>query len=268
MGNCTFLSHSRLLALASIVLITAGSCSIVNTESEEISDCILEEIQFDQFNTLKFQTISGGRIYQIRQELTIEDETKTVASFQFNYFKDSLSVVDQLNGSTVQPFLTVILEDDKPKKITRFFSTAGVRLIHEVSYPESSLIRTDLTRVASTGDTLYVGYSNYHTGTGGNILRNERFRADDDEPSGFIKIEDRIYTYDDNPSPQENLFLPFFSDTNFPDVKFFSPNNILSYTEDGQTFEFSYEYGESNHPVSMTLPFGQSVFFGYVNCPT
>lgn len=262
----SFITNGKFISVLFLSTFFILSCSILESDDEQITNCILEEIRFNEVNSLKFQTISGGRIYQIKQLLTLEDEIRTVASFQFNYFQDSIAVVDQINPST-QPFLSINLENEKPKQITRFFLTAGVKLIHEITYPENDIIRVDLNREASTGDVLYVGYSLYYLNPNGNIVRNERFRADEDESSGFLKIEDRRYTYDDYPSPQDNLYLPFFADTNFPDVKFFSPNNILSFTEDNQTFEFQYQYDENNNTTSQILPMGQAIEFNYINCP-
>lgn len=243
------------------------SCSVNDSDSERNTECILQQIQFDEFNSLNFKTISGGRIYNLNQEFTLEGETKTVASFLFKYFADSIAVQDQNDPFSILPFLSVKLNDDKPIRVVKFFSNAGVKLIHELDYFSNNLIRIDLFREASDGGILYVGYSNYHLNEDGNVFRNERFSADRSDTTQFSKFEDRFYTYDNYSNPQKNLYLPFFADTNFPDVKFFSANNILSFTEEDQTFQFEYEYGTNENIVSQTLPDGQSIFFRYVNCP-
>jgi hypothetical protein len=257
------------LFMGSILLLFTNSCSLLGSDNEEIADCILEEIRFDEFNSLRFQTISGGRIYRITQQFIEDDEVIITGSYQFNYYSDRIVITDQENPDTPLPFMTIDLENDRPVRILRYFATAGVRLYHDFSYPEDDLIRIDLTREASTGDVLYVGYSLYYLNGNGNIIRNERFRADEEDPDVFNKIEDRTFTYDDFQSPQENLYLPFFAASNFPDVKFFSENNILSFTdsEENQTFQYQYQYGENNSTVSQILPTGQSIQFEYVNCP-
>lgn len=254
--------------IIALFLLLLGSCSLLESEEDKQTECILEELQFDPFNSLKFQTISGGRIYRIVQQFTPEEgDVRIRGTYFFKYFPDKIVVTDQLDSISPFPFMTIELENDRPTTVTRYFTSSGVLLFHEFSYPEEDLIRIDMTREASTGDVLYVGYSLYHTGPDGNIVRNERFRAVEDDPSGFRKLEDRRYTYDGSNSPQKKLYLPFFGTSNFPDVRFFSENNILSFTEDNQTFEYSYQYGESNSPVIQTLPTGQTIQFRYINCP-
>lgn len=262
-----FFIHGKPILLSFLTAFLLLSCSLVNTDDKEIIPCILSEIKYDAFNSLKFQTISGGRIYNISQLFTEDDEPTIIASFQFNYFEDLISIVDQDNPSANEAFMTIRLENDRPYQVLRYFQASGVRLFHDITYPETGKIRVDLTREASTGDILYVGYSLYHLNSDGNVVQNERFVASDEEPSGFEKVQDRSFTYDSNPSPQINLFLPFFADTNFPDVKFFSVNNILTISENNQTIQFQYEYGLNNEVVTQTLPTGQSLIFLYANCP-
>ncbi len=261
----SYLRASAVLLAPALAILLILSCTPFHEEPSEA--CILESIQFDQHNTLRILTISGGNVYQVNQEFTFEGETKQVASFQFTYFKDSLIVRDRLYPDPKgTPFLSVRFDDERPVRVIKYFAASAVRLIHSISYPESDLIRVDLVRVASTGDILHVGYSNYHLDSGGNVLRNQRFGVDPDDPSRFILYEDRFFTYDEYPSPQRYLYLPFFADTNFPDVKFFSANNILSFEEDGRAYEFDYEYGTERNTLTQILPGGHEIKFGYVNC--
>lgn len=242
------------------------SCSIVNNSNEVPPECYLEEIQFDEFNSLSLETLSGGRIYRMLREFTADGETSILDSYKFNYFKDSLAVIDQGNTTSSEPYLSIRFDEDKPVVVVRYFYSAGVKLFHHFTYLQDDLIRIDLSRLDSLGDLFYVGYSLYYMNADGNVIRNERFRADPEDTTSFTKIEDRTFTYDRFQSPQEELFLPYFSNASFPDVKFFSENNILSYSENGQNFEFEYEYGPDNNVISQTLPSGQSLTFSYANC--
>ncbi len=251
------------LVFSSCILI---SCSIVNDGEEVPPDCYLEEIRFDQFNSLSFETLSGGRIYRMSREFTVDGETNILDSYKFDYFKDSLAVIDQGNTTSGEPYLSIRFDEDKPLVAVRYFYSAGVKLFHHITYLQDDQIRIDLSRLDSRGDLLYVGYSLYYMNADGNVIRNERFRADPEDSTSFTKIEDRSFTYDRFQSPQEELFLPYFSNPNFPDVKFFSQNNILSYTENGQNYEFEYEYGPDNNVISQALPSGQLLTFSYANC--
>lgn len=260
-----FIKIKRLIWLAPLLLVS--SCSLTGSEKDKAPECILSKIQFDENNSLNFQTISGGRIYTLTQELTVDGETSITTSFQFNYFKDSISVVNQQNPNSLKPYMNVELKNDQPVEVIRNFNSVGVTLIHDISYPSENRIRVDLTREASTGDVLYVGYSDYELDENGNVVRNQQFRADSDEPSGFFSIMDRSYTYDDNPNPQDGLYLPFFANVSFPDLRFFIANNVQSYTEDGRTFTYQYDYGPNGEVIRQTLPTGVVLLFSYVNCP-
>lgn len=251
----------------SLVALLMVSCSVNGSESEQKNECILQEIQFDEFNSLKLQTISGGRIYRLSQEFTFEGETKIVESFLYKYFPDSIAILDQNDPYSLYPYISVRLKDQKPIKVVKFFSNSGVRLMHKFDYSENNIIRIDLTRIVSTGEVFYEGYSNYYMDSDRNVIRNESYAADRNNSGQFKKYEDRVYVYDNYSSPQQHLYLPFFVNRNFPDVKFFSDNNILSFTEDEEIFQFQNEYGMNENLVSQTLPNGQSVFFKYVNCP-
>lgn len=262
----SFLSSPNLVLLFLSLLFIFSSCDLVNSENEESVECYLSKIQFNQFDSLNFRTISGGRVYSLTQELTVDGESDITASFKYTYRENSIRIVDQLNFHPTNPFMAVTLEDDRPVQVLKYFNSVGVLLIHEITYPEENRIRVDLTREASTGDVLYVGYSVYNLDESGNVVHLQQFRVNDDNPSEFFPLVDRFYTYDDNPNPQKELYLPFFANVDFPTLTFFSSNNILSYTENGQTFNFNYEYGPDGEVVKQTRPAGNNILFGYANC--
>jgi len=245
--------------------IAIGSCSV--TDVSEGNSCILSEIQFTSNTKLVFTTISGGQVYQLKQEFTDEDgEVITLASFQYQYFTDSLVVRNQLATSRKFPFMTVKFEEGRAKRVQKFFGGSGVRLIHEIDYSNDDLILIDLYREASDGRILYAGYSNYYTDEKGNITRNVRYLVDRQDPSIFSKFEDTTFEYDDYSSPQQNLFLPFFTDTNFPDVRFFSQNNILEEQDESGSGNYQYGYNEFGNMTSMIQPDGSPVYFRYIGC--
>ena len=254
-----------LLVTAILAQIAIASCTVNNATPE--NSCILSEIQFAENSRLVFTTISGGQIYQLRQEfLREDDEPLVVAAFQFQYFVDSLVVRNQLEQELRFPFMTVKFEDEKPKRVEKYFGGSGVRLIHEMDYSKTDKILIDLYREASDGQILYAGYSNYFTDENGNIIRNERFFADREDPTVFEKFEDVTFEYDDFQSPQKNLFLPFFTDTNFPDARFFSPNNVLLARNENGTFNYQYGYDEFGNMTSMIQPDGTPVYYRYIGC--
>lgn len=251
--------------MSSIVL-----CAVlVSCNQEEVTpqECILETLQFDPLYRLEFRTLSGGRIYEIKQYFDFEGESKVVASFSFDYFKDSLAVRDRINASNYKyPFLTATYADDRLKQVVKYFPQSEIRLIHDLSYPASDQIKVDLTRVASNGDRLYAAYGLYDLNQNGNVVRVQRFGIDESNRERMVLYDEIVYTYDDYLSPVDNLFLPFFTETNVPDARFFSKNNIVSEIINGVEQSYSYEYGANRSISTQTPPNGPSVYFEFVNC--
>lgn len=266
MPDLIYIHHGKSVLLVICSALFLNSCSLVETDREQFDNCILSEIKYDQYNSLKFQTISGGRIYRATQEFTLDGEDVTVSAYQFKYSPGKITIINEGEPYSPKPFMTVEHDDFKPTQIERHFFKSGVTLYHDISYPQEDIIRIEITREISTGDLFLFGYAIYQVNSDGNIIRNERYLADRNNPSVLEKVQDRFFSYDNYPSPQIDLYLPFFTSVNFPDVKFFSSNNILSFTENNQEFQFQYKYGENNNTLSQSLPLGQSIEFKYVNC--
>lgn len=260
-------SHdNKLVSIILAAVLFAGSCSLVSNEESGAPECFLEEIRYDEFNSLRFVTISGGQFYQVSRLFTVDGQTNIQADYRFSYSPDSLTVQDRTRSFATRPFMAIAYENEEPKKVARYFYSSGVTLFHDIAYFGEDSIRVDLSRLDSTGDLLYFGYAVYHLSDEGNVIRNVRFRADPSDSTSLSKIEDRTFTYDTYPSPQEDLLIPYFGDAGFPDVPYFSANNILSFSENNQTFEYRYEYGPDENVVTQSVPQGQSLSFSYANC--
>lgn len=258
--------RSRFLLLPFFIMALFLSC-----DQEEVSlknNCILEEVQFDDFNKLIYTTISGGKIYQVRQEFTFDGETDVVASYQFTYFIDSLVVRNQLESTpTKLPFLSVKFDGDRILQVVKYFPSSDVRIVHDFDYSVNNRIRINLTRIASNGNSLFAAYANYYLDADGNVFQLESYALDRETASDFIKFEDRTFTYDSYRSPMKGMFLPFFAGNYLPDVKFFSTNNVLAIEENNETARYTYEYGKQDNTLIQFQPNGEPVFFSYVNCP-
>lgn len=265
MQSLTLLEKSS-FALLTAILLFSVSCSLVRNKEDNVPECYLEEIRYDEYNSLRFQTISGGQLYRISRLFTVDGQANVQADYRFSYSKDSLTVLDRTLPFANTPFMAITYENQQPRKVARYFYSSGVTLFHDIAYFGEDSIRVDLSRLDSIGDLLYFGYAVYHMNEEGNVIRNVRFRADAEDSTAVTKIEDRVYTYDTYPSPHEDLLIPFFGDAGFPDVQYFSANNILTFSENNQIFEYRYEYGPDDNVLTQRVPQGQSLSFSYANC--
>ena len=230
-------------------------------------DCILERIQFDDFNSLKFVTISGGQVYQVTQEFELNAEVRELVFFQFTYFEDSIVVINQSDPIiTKYPYLWVNLKDGRPEKVVRFFSQSAVRLTHTFDYSQNNRIRISIERLASTGELLRAGYGDYFFDDAGNVTRLVIFGIDPDDRSQLIQVSDQSFTYDGFKSPVKGLYLPWFNATQLPDPRFFSSNNILTVSENNDVGRYRYDYGENDQVQENVQPDGRPIKFTYVNC--
>ncbi|WP_258097778.1 hypothetical protein [Marinoscillum pacificum] len=238
--------------------------SLPACRDEDLSpdQCILESIHLDDYNRLEFLTLSGGRIYQIKQQLEVDGDIDLVSSFQFTYFNDSVVVLDQLNPGKF-PYMRVQMENEQPIKIIRHFPTEDVLLFHDLMYYDDR-VEVKMSRLASTGDLADLAFGVYYFNENNNIGRVEKFRSDFE--GSFYKYEERFFQYDQGISPLKNMLIPFFIQVALPDAEFFSCNNITVDQRIDARDNYSYRYSESGHTVAQIASDGSQVSFSYLNC--
>ncbi len=244
-------------------------CAIISCDEDitPATDCILEGIQLDESNSILFTTISGGLIYEVKQQLTLEDETRTLVSFRFNYFEDSIAIINQSSSVSSQfPHLWINLRENRPVKVVRYFAQSDVQLIHTFDYFDPSKIRIKLDRVASNGSLLKAGYGDYFIDDNGNVIRLTLFGIDPDNSAEFIMTSDRTYSYDEFKNPTKGLYLPYFNATSLPDPRFISNNNILSTNEGSNFVALVHQYGAKSQVTQSREPNGSVLQYSYINC--
>tara|TARA_Y100001935_G_scaffold223573_1_gene199116 strand:+ start:14764 stop:15561 length:798 start_codon:yes stop_codon:yes gene_type:complete len=257
----------QLLLLLLMLAVTGWSCGAGATD--EAAPCLLESVHYDERNSLRFLTISGGRVYQLTQEyIDFEGETDIVHAYSFVYYQDSIAVKDVDFPTAKYPYISVRSEEDQIQKIVRYSPTAGVQLFHHFDHSDENILRIDMSRIASTGHYLYFGYALYHFNEEGNVVRGERYRIDFENPEddSLYKIEDRYYTYDTRPNPYQGLLIPFFSTIDFPDPRYFSENNVMREEQGSEYAGYQYEYGAQGNVRIQYLPDGNQTRFDYLNC--
>jgi len=227
---------------------------------------IVESIQFSENSRLVFQTISGGMIYQVKQENLLKETPEVVASFSYSYFSDSIAIKNQLQDNPSRfPYMWVLLENERPKRVTRFFPTGAVQLIHRIDYSDESKIRIDMERVASNLDTLNAGYGEYYLDDNNNVSRLVVFGIDEDNPGQLRLYQDQSYSYDDVTNPIKEFYLPFFNTTSLVNPGFFSANNIISEEGTNGSAFYNLTYGPGGE-LSSSNSSDQLIFFQYLNC--
>lgn len=234
---------------------------------EPDTTCLLERIQFDELNSLLFTTISGGVIYEVKQQLTVDDDVETLISFRFTYFEDSVAIINQTSTVTsLLPHLWVNTQDEFPVRVVRYFARQGVQLIHSFDYSDPGKLRISLDRVASDGSVLNTGFGDYFIDNSGNVQRLVIFGIDPEDSENFVSLFDRRYSYDEFTNPTKGFYLPYFNATSLPDPRFISNNNILSVNDGGSFTSIDYEYGAQSQVVKSQELDGSSLQFSYINC--
>ena len=245
-------------------LITLTSCK---EDLQSPENCLLASIQYNSNNWLELLTISGGTMYQLKQYVRVEGETKLFASYQYKYLKDSVIIRDQLNAAKYRyPYITAKLDQAIPVQVVRYSPATEIRVVFDIDYTDPGLIIVKLTRVTNEGDRLLFAYGHYELDGNGNVVHVTRYRINTATFAEFNIYEDRYYTYDDYANPMKGLILPFFASATSPDIKFFSQNNPLTVTENNQLARYAYQYGNSNNTLSQIPPDGDPVTFSFLNC--
>lgn len=257
----------RIRTASLLVILMAFLSSSCQEQEMDAPGCILESIQFSPSNTLAFKTINGGQIYQLKQLTLFEGRTITSSFYQYKYFKDSITISDQLVPSRYGiPYLSVKLENNQPVQVVRHSDATQIKVIYDIDYSDPNRIQISLTRENNIGERLLFSYGIYDLDVNKNVTHVQSYFINTETLSDFILFEDRQLTYDQFFNPMKGLLVPYFTANRLPDVKFFSSQNLLTITENEQVARYSYQYGSEDHTVTQTLPEGSQVVFNYLNC--
>lgn len=237
-------------------------------EQDFNTSCLLEEVQFDEFSSLRYITISGGQIYEVRQIFDDGEEVRTLETFRFEHYPDSLAIKRLSSPNMRLPYMHVLFENELPQKVVRFFPSEGVQLVHTFDYSDPTRIRITLDRIASTGDVLRAGYGDYFLDENGNVSRLNTFGIDQFNYGGdLVEYLDQSFTHDDFRNPVQGFFLPFFNPVALPDPRFFNNNNIISINDqNGSSIFYNHEYGLREETLRSTDSQGGFLEFTYINC--
>lgn len=235
-------------------------------DSNELStNCLLSRIVYDQSGSLKLETVSGGKIYQMKEQFLEEGKYKTLVTYGFKYPLNEV-IIDNLSDDITVPLIHVYLENGRPAKVERYFSDSGVTLTHMITY-EGSVIRDELNWEAKSGDKLKYGYADYHLDGNGNVENYKQFNYDIEDQSIITQTEDIVFEYDDSDSPWDGLYFPMFLNIGMVDIKFFSKNNIVNIYDKTASQRYDYQYNQKGLPILLSVSGSSNeVEFEYINC--
>ena len=244
-------------------LMIMSSCFIEETPAPI---CILESIEFSPTNRLEFTTINGGQLYQMKQYVFAEGKDNLVASYQYQYFQDSIVIRDLRRSSIYLPYMMIKMDGNRPLKVMRYSFVTGVKVIYDFDYSDKEKISFQMTRESVEGDRLLFAYGTYTLDLDGNTSRFQQYFIDTETLDKFYLVNDVFYSYDDFTNPTEGLFVPHFTANRLPDPIFFNSNNQITMMESSAISNFSYTYGDGDHTKTQTFPGGGEVIFNYLNC--
>jgi len=244
-------------------MIFITSCS--EDDGEPTYSCLLSRIVYDQTGSLKLETISGGKIYQMKEQYLEASRYKTLVTYGFKYPLNEV-VIDNLSDDTSTPLIHAYSENGRPVKVERYFSDSGVTLTHVITY-EGAVVRDELNWRAKSGATLKYGYSEYYLDVNGNVENYKQFNYDIEDQSIITQTEDIQFEYDESDSPWAGLYFPLFLNIGMADVKFFSKNNIVNIFDKQASQRYDYQYNQNGLPTLLSISGSSNeVAFKYINC--
>ncbi|MTI40663.1 hypothetical protein [Fulvivirga lutimaris] len=258
------IKFSKTLTLCFITLLPfVVSCS--EEEGKPNTSCLLRRIVYDQTGSLLLETVSGGKIYQIKEQFKEGGKYKTLVTYGFKYPLNQVAIDDLSDDSTV-PLILVYLDNNRPVKVEKYFSDSGVTLTHVITY-EGTVIRDELNWEAKSGEKLKYGYADYLLDDNGNVVNYKQFNYGIEDQSIITQTEDIQFEYDESESPWDGLYFPFFANIGMVDIKFFSKNNIVNIYDKIASQRYDYQYNQSGLPTLLSVSGSSNeVEFEYINC--
>ena len=239
--------------------------SCAEQEGQPEFNCLLRRIVYDQSGSLLLETVSGGKIYQMKEQYYEGGKYQTLVPYKFKIPMTQVLIDDLSDDSTV-PLITVFLENERPVKVEKYFSDSGVTLTHIITY-EGAQIRDQLNWQAKSGEKLKYGYADYFLDANGNVVNYKQFNYDIEDQSIITQTEDIQFEYDDSESPWDGLYFPFFANIGMVDIKFFSKNNIVNIYNKSASQRYDYQYNQSGLPTLLSVSgSANEVEFEYINC--
>lgn len=236
----------KFFALASAILIITTSCSGDDDASTNNAILLKKAVVTgeDGHSNIFEYDYDGNRLTKI----TIGDDEDTFLSLNYTYSGDKLIKLERNEDGEVTA-RTIFAYDAQGKLSSTTTS------IYNVWENDSYVQKTEFTYNAN-GTVSYELF----TGIENNLefASNGLYQFENGNIVGFtIFNTDNVYTYDTKNSPTKNTFA---IDIINMELRQGGPNNILSYTGDGQPFTYTYTYNAANYPVMAEQNIGGSVY--------
>jgi hypothetical protein len=255
-----------------VVTLLAFDCATDDFHPDDEEKCRVGEYVYKQVQGVD----SRYDISYLENSLTwveiINDQTQAGSEWSTNmtykhfYRNDSLIIKDFRQFREGATYLTAQLKTELQSVITSFPDNNG-KYRFSFDYSQDDQVTVTLEKLVgnvATFDSRGV-YSLDDLGdvTKLVITRNPDLHGNDPDPFTTREI---TYTYDIVLNPLKDLVLPHFLKAELPDITYFSMNNRLTETHDGNTYTYKFEYGTDPMPTKQTKPDGTVEKYEYPNC--
>ena len=236
----------KFFALASFILILMTSCS-GDDDASNNDTVLLKKIVVtsdDGFSNIFRYDYDGNRLTKI----TVGDEEETYLSINYTYSTDKLIKMERNEDGEVTA--RTIFAYDTQGKLASTTTT-----IYDVWESSDYVQKTEFTYNTNGGVSFEL-----FSGTGNNLELdgNGSYQFENGNIVSYTVFNsENTYTFDTKNSPTKNTFD---IDVINLELRQGGPNNILSYTGDGEPYTYTYTYNDADYPVKAEQNIGGSVY--------
>ncbi|MGQ2982153.1 hypothetical protein [Flavobacterium sp.] len=236
----------KFFALASVILILMTSCS-GDDDASNNDTVLLKKIVVtsdDGFSNIFRYDYDGNRLTKI----TVGNEEETYLSINYTYSTDRLIKMERQEDGEVTT-RTIFAYDTQGKLSST--TTSIFNAWENTTYIQ----RTEFT-YNTNGTVSFELFSGMENNL--ELVSNGSYQFENGNIVAYTVFNsENTYTYDTKNSPTKNTFA---IDVMNMELRQGGPNNILSYTGDGEPYTYTYTYNAANYPVKAEQNIGGSVY--------
>jgi len=229
-----------------ILLLLLVACYVLNLSCAKGDDsiqaddsCLIEKIISEEF-VYEYKYNVRGDLFIINQEFRLTEPNPTFLRVYVKTVTPDSIAIGRLTNNFVQdePRITAKYDEGQIVELKRFFTSGETNILNFTYTSEKVRITVDYDN--GQGGMQKVSYGDYFF-DGDNISKVEKYEYGAN-PNEASLVEVKSYTYDTANNPWQGLVFPVFLCPELPEARFFSKNNILTETSNGEEALFQFEY--------------------------